>query len=166
MRERGGTWSVAFRRTARTAGLVALVAVPMSCAPAVDTAGLAAALTRLDEAWSQAAVARNVDSVAAFYAEDATAYPPDAPAAVGFAAAKKVWADAFADSSYHVSWKTTHADASKGGDIGYTTGTYEESFNGPGGKRVTDKGKYVCIWSKQPDGTWKAIRDIWNADAK
>jgi ketosteroid isomerase-like protein len=27
-------------------------------------------------------------------------------------------------------------------------------------------GKYVCIWAKQADGTWKAIHDIWNTDSK
>ena len=43
----------------------------------------------------------------------------------------------------------------------------EESYNGAKGKpRVTGKGKYVCIWSLQADGSWKAIRDIWNADSR
>jgi len=55
---------------------------------------------------------------------------------------------------------------SRGGDLACTTGTYGESFNAPGGRRVANKGKYVCIWSRQPDGTWKAIHDAWNADAK
>ena len=27
-------------------------------------------------------------------------------------------------------------------------------------------GKYVCTWKKQKGGTWKAIHDIWNTDAK
>jgi ketosteroid isomerase-like protein len=31
---------------------------------------------------------------------------------------------------------------------------------------VSEKGKYVCMWKKQKDGTWKAIHDIWNSDAK
>ena len=34
------------------------------------------------------------------------------------------------------------------------------------GKQVSEKGKYVCTWRKQKGGTWKAIHDIWNADAK
>ena len=31
---------------------------------------------------------------------------------------------------------------------------------------VHEKGKYVCTWRKEKDGTWKAIHDIWNTDAK
>jgi ketosteroid isomerase-like protein len=54
----------------------------------------------------------------------------------------------------------------KSGDLGYTAGTYEDSFKGPDGKQVNEKGKYVAAWKKQKDGTWKAIHDIWNADAK
>jgi ketosteroid isomerase-like protein len=166
MSESRSAWSVSIRTTIRAAAGMAASLALAACAPKVDTVALAAQLTQVDEAWSQAAVARNVDSVAAFYAQDATAYPPNDVAAVGFAAAKKVWAGAFADTSYRVSWKTVHAAVSQGGDIGYTTGTYEESYNGPRAKRVTNIGKYVCIWARQPDGTWKAIHDIWNPDTK
>jgi ketosteroid isomerase-like protein len=107
-----------------------------------------------------------VDSVASFYAAEAIAYPPNAPVAVGKAAAQRVWADYFADSTFAISWKTEHAGGSKGGDLGFTTGTYEDSFMGPDGKRVVEKGKYVCIWARQADGTWKAIHDTWNTDSK
>lgn len=144
------------------AGLV----VAAGCAPAGDPAAIGKALTQLDEEWSKAAAIKNVDSIASFYAADAVAYPPDAPVAVGFAAVKKVWAAYFADSTFRISWTTTHADGSKGSDIGYTTGTYEDSFVGPDGKKVTAIGKYVCIWAKQSDGNWKAIHDTWNSDAK
>ena len=162
----GSPWSPGLR-TALHAACAVLLLAPAACAPKVDTAALAARLAQLDDAWSQAAVARNVDSVASFYAQDAIAYPPNDAAAVGFANAKKVWAGAFADTSYRVSWKTSQSVVSKGGDIGYTTGTYEESYAGAKGKpRVVNKGKYVCIWAVQPDGSWKAIHDIWNADTR
>ena len=104
--------------------------------------------------------------MASFYAEDAIAYPPNEPVAIGRPAAKKVWASYFADSTLSISWKTVHAEVSKSGDLGFTAGTYEDSFRGPDGKLVREKGKYVCTWKKQKDGTWKAIHDIWNTDSK
>ena len=124
----------------------------------------AKALAQLDDDWSKAAATRDADRVASFYADDAIAYPPNEPAAVGRPAAKKVWAAYFADPTYSISWKTVHAGAS--GDLGFTAGTYEDSFKGPDGKLVQGKGKYLCTWRKQKDGTWKAIHDIWNTDAK
>lgn len=36
----------------------------------------------------------------------------------------------------------------------------------PDGKLVSEKGKYVTAWKKQKDGTWKAIHDMWNSDAR
>jgi ketosteroid isomerase-like protein len=123
-------------------------------------------LAKLDDEWSAAAVARDVDRVASFYAEDAIAYPPGEPVAVGKAAAKKVWAAYFSDPSFSISWKTLRAEVSKSGELGYTSGTYEASYKGPDGKPVAEKGKYLCTWKLQADGTWKAVHDMWNTDAR
>ncbi len=131
------------------------------------TGGMSAeakALAKLDDDWSRAAATKNAERVASFYAEDAIAYPPNEPVAVGKAAAKKVWAAYFTDPTFTISWKTVHADVT--GDLGYTAGTYEDSFKGPDGKTVNEKGKYLCVWKKQKDGTWKAIHDMWNTDSR
>jgi uncharacterized protein (TIGR02246 family) len=140
--------------------LAVLLSVPLALSAHI--AANARDLATLDEDWSKAAAAKDVERVASFYAEDATAYPPNAPAANGKAAAKKVWAAYFADPSFAISWKTQHAEVT--GDLGYTSGTSETSFNGPDGKPVHEKGKFLCVWRKQKDGSWKAIHDMWNAD--
>jgi len=133
---------------------------------AADMDANAKALAKVDDNWSRAAATRDADRVASFYAEDAIVYPPNEPMAIGRAAAKKLWASYFADPSFSISWKAVHAGVSKTGDLGYTAGTYEDSFKGPDGKQVNEKGKYVTTWKKQKDGTWKATHDIWNSDAK
>jgi len=33
------------------------------------------------------------------------------------------------------------------------------------GKTITEKGTYVTVWKKQPDGTWKVVGDIHNTNA-
>ena len=155
-------------------GLISVLAVAgafavlfsASSALAADMDANAKALAKLDDDWSKAAATRDADRVASFYAEDAIAYPPNEPMAIGRPAAKKVWASYFADPTFKISWKTVHAGVSKSGDLGFTAGTYEDSYKGPDGKLVSEKGKYVCTWKKQKDGTWKAIHDIWNADPK
>ncbi len=129
-----------------------------------DASADAKTLAKLDDDWSKAAVARDVEKLASFYADDAMAYPPNEPAAVGRDAAKKVWAKSFADPSFTISWTTTHAEAT--GDCGFTSGTYEDSFDGEGGKRVRETGKYLCVWKRQKDGSWKAVHDMWNSDSK
>lgn len=140
----------------------ALAAVPFALSGDMDAN--AKALARLDDDWSAAAATRDAAKVASFYADDALAYPPNEPVAVGKAAAQKVWAAYFAEPSFRISWKTTHAEVN--GDLGFTSGSYEDSFKGPDGKLVQEKGKYLCVWKKQKDGSWKAIHDMWNADSR
>jgi ketosteroid isomerase-like protein len=151
-----------FRSLVVVGGLLAVLL--SSLAFAADMDAKAGALVKLDDEWAKAAAARDVERVASFYAEDAIAYPPNEPAAVGRAAAKKVWANYLSDPTFAISWKTTHAQVT--GDLGFTAGTYEDSFKGPDGKTVNETGKYVCVWKKQKDGSWKAIHDIWNSDSK
>jgi len=57
----------------------------------------AKALIAVDDDWSNAAVAKDVDRVASFYATDGVAFPPDEPIAVGWVATRKVWANYFAE---------------------------------------------------------------------
>ena len=94
-----------------------------SCAPAIDTGAIAKELTRLDDRWSTAAATKNADTVAAFYAADAIAYPPNAPIAIGQPAGRKAWASYFADSTFSISWKTEPAGAAGSGDPGFTSGS-------------------------------------------
>ncbi len=160
-------------RRARLAILVLVAACAFGAmfralpASAADMDEGAKALAKLDDAWSAAAATRDADKVAAFYSEDTVVYPPNAPVAEGRAAAKKVWAAYFADPGFvKVSWKSAHAEIAKSGDFGFTSGAYEMSLKGADGKPVTEKGKFLCVWKKQADGTWKSAHDMWNSDAK
>ena len=58
----------------------------------------------------------------------------------------------------------TRVEAASSGDLGYLYGTYDMSFDGPKGQRISDRGKILEIWKKQPDGSWKCIVDTWNSD--
>ncbi len=127
----------------------------------------AASLVAVDEAWSKAAQSKDAKKVAAYYAEDGIAYPPNMPLASGRAAAEKLWGGFFTMEGFvSISWKTLHAEVSKSGELGFTAGSYELTVKGPDGKPGVEKGKYLCNWRKQKDGSWKATHDMWNADAK
>jgi ketosteroid isomerase-like protein len=55
--------------------------------------------------------------------------------------------------------------ASKGGDMVYTIGTYTQTMTNPKTKKpMTDTGKYITIYTKQADGSWKAEADTFNSD--
>ena len=55
---------------------------------------------------------------------------------------------------------------SKAGDLAYSQGAYTATMTNPKTKKVvTETGKFVTVYKKQPVGAWKAVADIWNADA-
>jgi ketosteroid isomerase-like protein len=152
----------------RLKGFVLLAVGAIALLHSVSPAGAAmdATLAKLDEDWSKAAQTKDPDKIAAFYSDHAVVYPPNGPIAVGKAAAREVWAGAFRDSSYTIRWKPERAEVGKGGDMGFTSGTYESTITGADKKISREKGKYLCVWKKQADGNWKAAHDMWNADAK
>ena len=145
--------------------LLALVAVAASgCAPKVDVAAERTALLEADAAWSKAAAAKDMEGYLSFLTDDAAVLPPNASILTGKDAIGKWESELFAAPGLAVSWQATQAEVSQAGDLGYTLGTYELTMSGPEGKPVTDRGKYVTVWKKQPDGTWKIVADIWNSD--
>jgi ketosteroid isomerase-like protein len=162
-------WNFVARRLRRTPRILALAAATVALvfaapAGAADMDAHAKALAKLDDDWSAAAATKDAVKVASFYADDAIAYAPNEPAAMGRAAAQKVWEAYFATPEFSISWKTTHAEVN--GDLGFTAGTYEDSYRGEDGQTVQETGKYLCVWKKQKDGSWKAIHDMWNSDSK
>jgi uncharacterized protein (TIGR02246 family) len=60
--------------------------------------------------------------------------------------------------------KFTTDEVMVAGDMAIETGTYTMTMQPKGGKAMDDKGKYMTIWKKQADGSWKIVRDINNTD--
>ena len=144
-----------------------LVAMASACAspPAPDTrAQDEAAIRAAEVAWSAAAQAKDVEKTVGYYAADATAMPPNEPKATGPAEIRKMWDAMLASPGMNISWQTTSVEIARGGDVGYSIGTYQMTMTGPDGKPMSDHGKYATFWKKQTDGNWKATVDIFNSD--
>jgi ketosteroid isomerase-like protein len=140
---------------------ICIALIPMTLAFAAGTDEKA--IRDADEAWSSAASAKDVDKTVAFYSADAVVMPPNAERVTTKEGIRKIWKDMLTDAK--VSWKTTKVEVSKSGDIGFTSGTYEVTMNDVvTGKPVNDHGKYLVVWEKQADGSWKCGADIWNSD--
>lgn len=114
------------------------------------------ALLATDREWSQSV--RDTEKFLSYFAADATVYAPGSPAVTGPAAIRDMWSAMSSAPGFSIEWTPGKADVS--GDIGYTTGTYKGTTGG-----ATEAGKYVTVWKKQSDGSWKAVEDIFNADA-
>ena len=122
------------------------------------------ALRDLDAQWSAAAGAKDVDKTVSYYAEAAMVLPPNAPSATTKEVIRSAWKEMLARPGAGISWKATKVEVAKSGDLACVSGTYEDTMTDASGKSVKDRGKYVEIFKKRADGTWKVIVDIWNSD--
>lgn len=136
---------------------MALAAVLAACGKSVDVRQEQRMLLAADQEWSQ--TADDINKFMSFFLPDASMYPFGMPIAKGQEAIRATMAKLMAPG-VSVSWKATKAEVAAAGDVGYTTGAYEAT--GPAG---SDKGKYVTVWKKQANGTWKVAEDIFNPDS-
>jgi len=122
------------------------------------------AVREADAAWSKAVAAKDVEGYLSFFADDALVLPPNAPMLTGKESIRKGLSEMMATPGFAMSWQPTKAEASRGGDLAYTVGTYQFTLNDAKGKPVTDRGKYMTVWKKQSNGNWKAVADMANSD--
>ncbi len=130
----------------------------------IDVEAARAALLEADAEWSKAAAAKDVERYLSFLTDDAAVLPPNAPILTGKDAIRKGNVELSAAPGLAISWQPSQAEVSRAGDLGYTRGSAELTMNDPKGNPVTDRLKYVTVWKKQPDGTWKVVADIFNSD--
>jgi ketosteroid isomerase-like protein len=128
--------------------------------PALDLEAERRALMEVDAAFF--ASHEDVDEFLTFMADDATFMPADAPLARGDAI-RATWEQLLALPGFDLEWSASSAHVAEAGDMGYTIGTYELTVEREGAAVVT-AGKYVTLWRKQDDGSWKVVVDCFNAD--
>jgi uncharacterized protein (TIGR02246 family) len=141
--------------------MMALLAGPAGAS--VDVAAERAALSRADKAWSEAAMAKDVEKVLSYWTDDATVYPPGQPPVTGKDALRRYVTDGFAIPGFSIRWETTAFEVSASGDMAYGTGTNVVTMNDAQGKLMTERGRSVTVWRKGADGRWRCVADIWNA---
>jgi ketosteroid isomerase-like protein len=140
-----------------------LVAGCNTAPPPVDTKAAEDAVRAADAAQLKAAQALDVAGVVAAYSDDAVVLPPNAPVATDKASIQKQWASMLTPGT-QATWTPTKVEAAASGDMVYDSGTYQVNMKGPDGKPASDTGKFLAVWKKQADGSWKCVEDTWNSD--
>ena len=95
------------------------------------------AVKEQDAQWSKTAGANDLDGTLAYYTDDASLLPPNAPIATGKQAIRAVWA-AMLSPDMTVSWQVTKADVARSGDLAYVVGVYQITAKNPKGKAMAD----------------------------
>ena len=122
------------------------------------------ALIKADEAFAVATAQKGLDGWLSFFAPDAKIFPSGEAVVEGLVAVKACYAKHGFDPK-DLKWKPLGEEMAASGDLGYTYGTASWPGTDGEGKAVTRTGKYLTVWKKQADGSWKVAADIGSPDA-
>jgi len=167
-------------RLAVAAGLLAVSAVVAGCArkdtdeksedsakaataAPMDTKAAEKEIRAVDSTYFAAVNAKDANTAAAQYSNDAVSQAPNAPALVGHDAILKYLQDFLKLPQLTMSGEPETIKFSDDGTVAYETGKYSLSYADPTGKIIKDEGKYLEVL-KKVDGKWKAVTDANNSN--
>jgi ketosteroid isomerase-like protein len=138
---------------------------PLACVPTPvpDLEAERDAVLQADRDFARAVAERGVEAWVSHFSDDGVMLEA-AGEVRGHAAIHELMAPAFESPGFAMTWTPAFAAVSQGGDLAYTYGTYETTAPDAEGALGTTHGRYVTIWRKQTDGTWKVVFDMGNTE--
>lgn len=149
----------------RTQLILAVIVLLGACrsADADRTAPLFAA----DRAFCADTEARRMEGWLAAFDENGSQFDEQFRPVTGAAAIRAHMSDLFDDPANVLTWEPDSAVMSEAGNLGSTSGRWTMSVRSPEGSLETiATGRYFDVWRKLPDGAWKLVVDIGEADER
>jgi uncharacterized protein (TIGR02246 family) len=138
--------------------ILSVASASLALPPAADPNR--ARVEKLGKQFSEAFGKGDVAAVARMYAEDGMAFPPDAQIVKGRASIEAMWRGVKEIGVQSVEFEIL--DVQTSGVLLVETGIATLHVTGAGPAEARVKIKYVVVWKKQKDGSWKISHDIWN----
>lgn len=122
------------------------------------------AVDSMNTAMASAMARGDSKAISAMYASNAILDAPGAPLMSGADAISKNYDQML--SGVTLQGPAIHTDdVMTGGDLVVENGTWSWTAQPKtGGKAQAQKGHYLTVWQRQPDGAWKIVRDYVTAD--
>lgn len=130
---------------------------------AADPAAVRAAIDSANKRGAESFNAGSPDGMIASYADDAVVMMPGMKAMKGRAEIDAGMKGMF-DAMDIKNFRATTTDVMVSGDMAVETGVLTLEAGPKGGTLAADTTKYLTVWKKQADGSWKIVRDINNTD--
>jgi len=143
---------------------ILVVLLSVACGPAAtpDPAADRQAIAAVSAKFAAAENGGNVEQMLPFFADDLIILSPNAPGLSGadrIAAATRAFYEAF---MVEVEYSSEEIVACE--DWGFDRGTERFTLTPKsGGAPISVNGKYLWLYRRQPDGSWKQSRVMWNS---
>ncbi len=120
---------------------------------------------KMNDKMAEAMLNENNDAILAMYADDVISLPSYNPMLKGKSALKKQMEMDENDNMKMKDFELTTLEVFSSGDYAYEVGKYNLSMEMDGGAESwTDNGKYLTVYEKQSDGSWKVKVETWNTN--
>lgn len=161
------------RLTLSIAVLISLAVLVSGCGPgaqesdpAAEAAQQAEDVAAITSAFDEAVAALHAGdaaALAAFFTEDAIRMAPNQPADIGREAIQSIFETVFDQFTLKLTAQTEEVEVA--GDWAFARLNYTETATPKaGGEPIEDNAKWLMIFRRGPDGSWKVSHEIWNSD--
>ena len=136
---------------------------PAAAQPADDVEAVTAAVNQVWDQYASSLNAGDVDRYMALWADNAIQLPPDSLPLVGKETLRAGLESEVKAITYDM--KITNEEVNVSGDLAVARGTYAATITfKDGSDPISIDGKYMTLLKRQPDGSWKIFRDIYNSN--
>jgi ketosteroid isomerase-like protein len=105
---------------------------------------------------------KHLDDLLELYSPDALVLRSNYPPIRGAAAVREFFFGALDAGLGEVEIEPLRVDVV--GDLAYEAGRCKALIPGSTGKRREERGKYLWVLQRQPNGEWKVVADCWSSD--
>lgn len=133
--------------------------VPEAPNPLTDTTATPGKtlLYNLEAEFAKTVAERGGAGFASWFADDAVILGNGKAPVVGKVAIEK--SAAWSAKNYQLTWTPDGAWMNAAGNSGYTWGRYEGTSKDTNGNPAVVTGRYITMWARQTDGSWKVEMD-------
>ena len=131
--------------------------------PGADTIGVAAtreAVMQADRDFATAFQSRRVEGWVSWFDTAGVQVEPGGTMPRGHDAIRAHMTKTFGDTASVLTWRPTAAEVSADGTMAYTIGEYDFYVRGKDSARTASSGRYLTVWRRQADSSWKVLADI------
>ncbi len=122
-----------------------------------------AALNRLQEQVDSAIINGDTKRYLSLLAADAVLLPPNGPAVSGKEDIRR-WNEAMSRAFRVQEYASSDDEVVVSGDWAFRSASFDLTLKrAAGGEPIKDRGKFIILYRRQDDGSWKVARDIWNS---
>jgi ketosteroid isomerase-like protein len=139
------------RRMALVCGWLLLFALTALAATPEDE------IMKADRDFNKATQEKRAEGWLSYFALDDAALTD--PPTVGRQAITERYQKLFSNPDFTLTWDPDKAEVFPGTERGWTSGKYVARFKSKEGQPMESTGRYLTVWDKQKDGSWKIIAD-------